>query len=267
MRLIAAAHSDVGLRREANEDSFAVRPDLGLYAIADGMGGHAAGEVASRLAIEAIEATIADTASEGREATLPGVYNPAVGAAGSRLTLALQRANQEIGRQSELRADAQGMATTSVVLLVPPPHAGAPAADDETLRGVVAHVGDSRIYLWRDGLLDRLTRDHSWVEEQVEAGALSTTEARQHPWRNLVTRALAGGPDPIVDLLPVSLELHDRLLLCSDGLTSVVADEEIGDVMGRPRDGDLEGLCRALVAAANAAGGPDNITVIVVEVV
>jgi serine/threonine protein phosphatase PrpC len=134
------------------------------------------------------------------------------------------------------------------------------------LSGLVAHVGDSRLYLWRDGQLDRLTRDHSWVEEQVIAGALSSTEARVHPWRNLVTRALSGGPDPDVDLLPLSLEPRDRVLLCSDGLTSVVGDDVICEVMSRPHDGKLDGLCQMLVDAANAAGGPDNITVVVVEV-
>jgi serine/threonine protein phosphatase PrpC len=287
MRLTAAALSDQGLRREANEDSYLVRPDLGLYVVADGMGGHAAGEVASRLAIDAIESFIARTVSAESGSIEPDACDPAVGVDGNRLILALKQANRDIGEQSTLLVGTRGMATTSVVLLVPqngaavrhdatnetvafvPAAPGAhahPAGEPETLSGLVAHVGDSRLYLWRDGQLDRLTRDHSWVEEQVVAGALSTSEARVHPWRNLVTRALSGGPDPDIDLLPVSLEPRDRVLLCSDGLTSVVGDDVICEVMGRPHDGQLDALCQMLVDAANAAGGPDNITVVVVEV-
>ena len=290
MHVLAAALSDPGLRREANEDNLLVRPDLGLFVVADGMGGHAAGEVASRLAIEAIEASMASTASADPVALDPDGYDPEIGVDGTRLVVALRRANREIGEQAALREGTRGMATTSVVLLIPPNGAGPDARPDvdipgteapeaglvvpghqagepESLSGLVAHVGDSRLYLWREGQLDRLTRDHSWVEEQVMFGVLSSSEARVHPWRNLVTRALAGGPDPDIDLLPVSLEPRDRLLLCTDGLTTVVGDEVIREILGRPHDGDLESLCQMLVDAANAAGGPDNITVVVVEVV
>jgi protein phosphatase len=127
-------------------------------------------------------------------------------------------------------------------------------------------VGDSRAYLWRDGVLSRLTRDHSWVEEQAALGALTEDDARTHPWRNLVTRALTGGGDPQPDITPLTLERGDRVLLCSDGLTTPVADDMIASVMEKGNGGDVERVCQILVDAANAGGGPDNITVVVVEV-
>jgi len=129
-----------------------------------------------------------------------------------------------------------------------------------------AHVGDSRAYLWRDGALDQMTRDHSWVEEQVSLGVLSEAEARQHPWRNLVTRALAGADEPRVELTPLNLEPGDRVLLCSDGLTSPLTNTVIAGILARAPLGRPDDLCQALVDAANAAGGPDNITVIAIEV-
>ena len=135
-----------------------------------------------------------------------------------------------------------------------------------SLPALFAHVGDSRAYLWRGGELDQITRDHSWVEEQITLGVLSETEARQHPWRNLVTRALAGAEEPRVELSPVALAPGDRVLLCSDGLTSPLNNAAIAGILSRTPAGSPGELCQALVDAANAAGGPDNITVIVVEV-
>jgi protein phosphatase len=142
----------------------------------------------------------------------------------------------------------------------------APTPDEPAIvRGLVAHVGDSRAYLWREGILTRLTTDHSWVEEQVAQGTLTEADARTHPWRNLVTRARSGGPDPDVAITPVALEPGDRVLLCSDGLTSAVTDDVVGRVLGNCPRGDVEAACQRLIDAANAAGGPDNITVAIVE--
>jgi protein phosphatase len=121
--------------------------------------------------------------------------------------------------------------------------------------------------LWRDGDLDQVTRDHSWVEEQISLGVLSEAEARKHPWRNLVTRALAGADEPRVELTPVELVPGDRILLCSDGLTSPLTNAAIAGILARAPMGRPDELCQALVDAANASGGPDNITVIVVEIV
>jgi serine/threonine protein phosphatase PrpC len=141
-----------------------------------------------------------------------------------------------------------------------------PASQPGVLSALVAHVGDSRAYLWRDGALDSITRDHSWVEEQISAGVLSEDEARTHPWRNLVTRALAGAEDPNVELTPVTMERGDRILICSDGLTSPLTNSAIAEILARTPMGRPEEVCQALVDAANNAGGPDNITVIVIEV-
>jgi protein phosphatase len=126
-------------------------------------------------------------------------------------------------------------------------------------------VGDSRVYVLREGRLEQLTHDHSWVEEQVRAGTMSPTAARQHPWRNVVTRALSGGEDPEVDVTDIRPARSERYLLCSDGLFSVVTDEQIAEILG-DRSIPLEGVCGRLIEAANAAGGPDNITALVLQV-
>jgi len=126
-------------------------------------------------------------------------------------------------------------------------------------RPSVAHVGDSRVYLWRDGRLSQITEDHSWVGEQVRAGVLSDADARRHPWRNVVTRALSGGEDPEVDVTEVSPKPAERYLLCSDGLFGVVPDAQIAEILGEQIP--LDAICQRLVSAANEAGGPDNITV------
>ena len=145
------------------------------------------------------------------------------------------------------------MATTASALL-----AGAASA-------CVAHVGDSRVYRLRNGTLDQLTHDHSWVEEQVRAGTMSASAARQHPWRNVVTRALSGGDDPEVDVTEVEPKPGDRYLLCSDGLFSVVTDTQITEILG-DKAKSLQDICSMLIDAANAGGGPDNITALVLEV-
>ena len=129
----------------------------------------------------------------------------------------------------------------------------------------VAHVGDSRVYVLRAGTLEQITNDHSWVEEQVRAGTLSPTAARQHPWRNVVTRALSGGDDPEVDVTEVSPKPGERYLLCSDGLFGVVPDTRIAELLGQV-DVPLDAICRSLVAAANEGGGPDNITALILQI-
>jgi protein phosphatase len=129
----------------------------------------------------------------------------------------------------------------------------------------VAHVGDSRVYVLRGDQLVQLTNDHSWVEEQVRAGTMTPSAARQHPWRNVVTRALAGGDDPEVDVTDVTLAEGERFLLCSDGLFAVVQNETIAAILG-DRGASLDQICARLVEAANSGGGPDNITTVVLQV-
>jgi protein phosphatase len=246
-RVSSAVASHPGLRREENEDSYCVRPDLGLYIVADGMGGHAAGEVASRLAIDTIEAFIDETKTSDVQRTWPFPYDPALSHDGNRLKAAMRLANRRIASAVERDPSLKGMATTAASLLIGP-------------EGVtVAHVGDSRVYRSRNGALQQVTDDHSWVGEQVRAGSLTEADAKQHPWRNVVTRALAGGEDPEVDVAEVQAERGDVLMICSDGLSGVVSNDACQAIIAAASS--LEEACEHLIHAANAAGGPDNITV------
>jgi serine/threonine protein phosphatase PrpC len=248
-----AVSSDPGLRRSSNEDSYRVRPDIGLFIVADGMGGHVAGEVASRIAVEASEVFIEETAGADKNRTWPFPFEPSISLEANRLKAAFRLANRRIAAAIADEQELRGMATTASAML-----AG-------TRTACVAHVGDSRVYVLRGTALSQLTHDHSWVEEQVRAGTMTPMAARQHPWRNVVTRALSGGEDPEVDVTEIKPARGERYLLCSDGLFSVVGDERISAILAA-RDLTLEQVCARLVAAANAAGGPDNITALVLEV-
>lgn len=248
-----AVSSDPGLRRTSNEDSYSTRPDVGLFVVADGMGGHVAGEVASRVAVEAIEAFIEETAGADKNRTWPFPFEPALSLEANRLKAAFRLANRRIASAIADSQDLRGMATTASAVLF------------GERRASVAHVGDSRVYVLRKGALEQITHDHSWVEEQVRAGMLSPTAARQHPWRNVVTRALSGGEDPEVDVTEVTPVPGERYLLCSDGLFGVVPDARIAEILGR-KDVPLDTICRGLVEAANEEGGPDNITALILEI-
>jgi protein phosphatase len=248
-----AVSSDPGLRRSSNEDSYSTRPDVGLFIVADGMGGHVAGEVASRVAVEAIEAFIEETAGADKNRTWPFPFDPSLSLEANRLKAAFRLANRRIASAIADSQDLRGMATTASAVLF----------GDK--RASVAHVGDSRVYVLRAGGLQQITHDHSWVEEQVRAGTLSPTAARQHPWRNVVTRALSGGEDPEVDVTEVTPARGERYLLCSDGLFAVLPDARIAEILGR-RDVPLDAICRGLVEAANEGGGPDNITTLILEI-
>jgi serine/threonine protein phosphatase PrpC len=248
-----AVRSDPGLKRTSNEDSYAARPDVGLFVVADGMGGHVAGEVASRVAVEAIEAFIHETAGADKNRTWPFPFDPTVSLEANRLRAAFRLANRKIASAIADSQDLRGMATTASAVLLGPQGAS------------VAHVGDSRVYVLRSGKLEQITHDHSWVEEQVRAGTLTPTAARQHPWRNVVTRALSGGEDPEVDVTDIVPRPGERYLLCSDGLFTVVPDGRIAELLGDMK-GPLDAISAALVAAANDAGGPDNITALILQI-
>jgi protein phosphatase len=245
--------SDPGLKRTSNEDSYSTRPDVGLFVVADGMGGHVAGEVASRVAVEAIEAFIQETAGADKNRTWPFPFDPSVSLEANRLRAAFRLANRKIASAIADSQDLRGMATTASAVLLGPQGAS------------VAHVGDSRVYVLRNGKLEQLTHDHSWVEEQVRAGTLTPTAARQHPWRNVVTRALSGGDDPEVDVTEVVPRPGERYLLCSDGLFTVLPDARIADLLGDMK-ASLDAIAGALIAAANDAGGPDNITALILHI-
>jgi protein phosphatase len=248
-----AVKSDPGLRRNSNEDSFSNRPDVGLFVVADGMGGHVAGEVASRVAVEAISLFIEETAGADKNRTWPFPFEPTLSLEANRLKAAFRLANRRIAAAIADSHDLRGMATTASAILI------------GRTQACVAHVGDSRVYVFREGALQQITHDHSWVEEQVRAGTLTPSAARQHPWRNVVTRALSGGEDPEVDVVEVVPAAGERYLLCSDGLFSVVPDHGIAEVLGDATL-SLEQVCERLIETANAAGGPDNITTLVLQV-
>ncbi|HJQ97489.1 MAG TPA: Stp1/IreP family PP2C-type Ser/Thr phosphatase [Candidatus Polarisedimenticolaceae bacterium] len=243
MTVKAFAVSDVGRRRETNEDSFLLDQGQGLFAVADGMGGHAAGEVASRLAI--------DTLKEALQRDTPARSLGTTDDAGNWLRDAVVEANRRIWDSIRVHEERRGMGTTVVVLLR--------AGDD----AVIGHVGDSRIYLLRGGTLHRMTSDHSWVNEQVKLGLLSDDEAQRHPMRNIVTRALGSRPDVVVDLVTAGVVPGDVFVLCSDGLNTMLTDDEIREILASHR-ADPEAASTALVQAANQRGGEDNVTVVVI---
>jgi protein phosphatase len=248
MALSHAGLTDVGRKREHNEDSFHINSRHGLFTIADGMGGHAAGEVASRIAVDVINEFV-ETSGNESDITWPFEYDDSASLEENRIFTAIKLANTKIFEVIRERPALEGMGTTLVIALV----------DDR--RAYIGHVGDSRAYLVRAGRIQQITSDHSWVNEQMKLGVLTRAEAANHPFRNVVTRALGGRDIIKADVTRQDLEAGDVVLLCSDGLNSMIDDEQIRDVV-LANHGSLDATCRALVAAANEAGGDDNITVI-----
>ncbi|MGE4425605.1 MAG: Stp1/IreP family PP2C-type Ser/Thr phosphatase [Solirubrobacteraceae bacterium] len=229
-----AQRTDTGRQRPHNEDSYVARRPL--FAVADGMGGAQAGEVASRLAVEVLHEGLGD----GR------------GTVAERLTDQVVEANRRIHDRAQNDQASAGMGTTLTAAYV----------DHDAL--VVVHVGDSRLYRLRGGELSRLTADHSLVEELVRQGRLTPEQAAEHPQRSIITRALGPESEVTVDSEVVRVESDDLFLLCSDGLTTMLADDRIGDILAE--DGSLQESVDRLVDAANEAGGRDNITVLLFRV-
>jgi protein phosphatase len=251
MKITSEALSDVGRKRKGNEDAHTANLEQKLYVVADGMGGHAAGEVASRIAVEAIEEFVTLTAGN-QEITWPFGLDETISYDGNRLKTAIRHANRRVLEATRESAELEGMATTVAAVLV--------EGDVANL----AHVGDSRVYRWSDEELTLLTSDHSWVNEQIQTGVISAEQARSHPLRNVVTRALGGRADLLVDVQALKMKEGDILLLCSDGLTTMISDEEIAATL-RSSEGDIGRAVRALVEEANAHGGEDNITVVLLK--
>lgn len=251
MDIIGVGRTDVGRRRDFNEDSFAIDLPAGLLTLADGMGGHAAGEVASRIATETVAGFVRETAG-AKEIAWPFGFDDRYSLSANRLRSAVRLANEKIFRTIEEHPEMKGMGTTLVCVL------------SESAGACVAHIGDSRVYFCRGGKLIQLTDDHSWVSEQVRIGNLSQDEAARHPFRNVITRALGSREDVTADLKDVRVEPGDRMLLCSDGLTSMLDDTQILGVLER-HPTDAEAAAAELIERANEAGGEDNITVIVAD--
>lgn len=232
-----------GLRRRRNEDALLVRPTARLYAVADGMGGHAAGDVASRLATDVLADAFVRPPS------------PRIGAAtlARRLIDVFDRANRAILEHAATEPSCAGMGTTLTALA---PLSAAPQC-------VIAHVGDSRAYRMRAGVLEQLTRDHTWVQQQVDAGMLTPLQARHHPMSSVLHRVLGTPAEGPADTLVVDVQPGDVFMLCSDGLTNMVDDDGIAAILSRcPVEPELDGVARDLIETANLAGGHDNITVV-----
>jgi serine/threonine protein phosphatase PrpC len=250
MRLRAGAATDTGRVRQTNEDAFLCQVEDGLFVVCDGMGGAASGEVASQLAVQTVKDQLKrparrdDETGTGEHQYLPHTF---------RLGEAVRLANRTIYDQARATAGQTGMGTTMVGAWV---HQNIAS---------LAHVGDSRAYLWRNDVLEPVTTDHSLVEAQVKAGLINREQSLQSEHQNILLRALGREPIVEVELSEVPVQSGDYLLLCSDGLTRMVPDAAIGEALVKGK-GDPQRICDQLVAAANDNGGHDNVTVLVVEV-
>lgn len=235
----AAAITDRGRRRSSNEDAFGYSIEDGVYAVCDGMGGAAAGEIASSLAIDEVLRAFADRPADGI-----GDLEKAAG-------VAIEAANHAIYSRAQRNCRLSGMGTTLVGLLA------------TVSRVLIFNVGDSRCYRLRQGEIEQLTLDHSLVEEQVRLGRMTRAEAERSPLRNIITRALGTQSSVTPEFFDVTVEPGDIFLLCSDGLTRELTDERIAILLDS--EPNLDELCKLLVKAANKAGGHDNITCVVVR--
>ena len=246
----SAALTDVGMKRNNNEDSYALRPDLGLYIVADGMGGHSCGEVASKIAVSQIVEFLENSKLDA-ESTWPYIYDGSLSFEGNKLRTAVSAANEKIQEYAGQHAESRGMGTTVVAAMV---------HED---RLIMSHVGDSRAYMLRGGTLTALTSDHSWVNEQVKMGFLSQNEAQHHPFRNVITKALGTKGEATADVSETPMMAGDLVLMCTDGLNTMVPDEKIAMILAGARG--LDEACKALISAANEGGGEDNVTVLLLR--
>jgi len=250
MRLSYGARSDPGLVRATNEDSYYASARAGLFVVADGMGGHSGGQVASAEAVRAFQEYLS------AHVILPG--GGEVGVEGSLglsvLFDALRAANQRVLAVARSQSELEGMGTTLSAVWI------------RDSRAYICHVGDSRVYLLRAESLDLLTQDHSWVFEQYKQGAITLAEVRTHPMRNLITRSVGQTASVEPDLLAQEIAPGDMILLCTDGLTSMLDESQILSLLLDEAVPSLDEKCDVLIEMANQAGGLDNITVIVVRV-
>jgi len=253
MRFSVAGATHVGLRRTANEDAYLLLPEEGLFCVADGMGGHASGEVAARLAVEEMAEFFRLTGRDD-EATWPFAEERALSSDENRLLAGIRVANRGVCERARADERLRGMGTTLVCGYFP---AGGGAL-------VVGHVGDSRAYLWRRGALAPLTTDHSLLNDLQRTRQLSPGQVAGFPHRNVIVRALGMRDAVEVDLSRHPVDEGDVLLLCSDGLSGLVPDAGLAEVL-RSSPGDLKRAAAGLVEAANAAGGTDNVTCVLAQ--
>ena len=242
MQLSVAAGTDVGRIRAGNEDSLYADADQerGLFIVADGMGGHAAGEVASEMAVQIVARDLADVRDVSQEP------------AGDRMAEALKAANRAIYERTIEEADKQGMGTTASCLMI------------GQGRYLIGHIGDSRVYLLRDGVFRQVTKDHSYVQEQVDAGFLTPEQARYHPYSNVITRCVGANAAVEADILTGEIQNGDLYLVASDGLTGMVEDPQLKKILESQQTPGA--MVAAMITEANRRGGLDNITAVVVQV-
>ena len=245
LRIEVAGQTDVGRKRSHNEDNFAILAEYGLYVVADGMGGHSSGEIASKMAVDTLEQFFADT-SEDPERTWPYKMDRAKGYEENRLITGIKLCNLRIYEQAQRNPKQRGMGTTLAALF---------AVEDGIY---IAHVGDSRVYRIRDGKIELLTEDHSLLNDYKRMKRLTEEEIANFPHKNVIVRALGMKDTVKVDTRFESPRVNDILLLCSDGLCGPVNDQRLLDTV--MRYGDLPNATQRLIEAANESGGPDNIT-------
>ncbi len=252
VRAMAAGVSDVGLQRDHNEDSYTVLQDQQLFVVADGMGGHRAGDVASQLAVESISQFFMANMG-GADATWPFHFDARLSEEENRLLTSIRLANRRIVERSTRNQECHGMGTTVVGALFSP--------SKQTM--YIGHVGDSRAYRIRDGRIEQITRDHSLVNDYLLAMPELTEEQRSELPKNVITRALGMQDHVAVDIQATDARPGDCFVLCSDGLSGMLEDEEIRVIV--TTNEDITEACRELVVAANEHGGEDNITAVIVK--
>jgi protein phosphatase len=245
MRVRFSGETNIGLKRQHNEDSYYLPEIEKLAIVADGMGGHASGEVASKMAVETVAEHFRATA-EDAELTWPYKLDANERWDANRLTVGIKLANLKIYDKAQRDENCHGMGTTIVATLF---------LDDRVLIG---HVGDSRVYRYRDGLLSQLTEDHSLLNDYIRMKKLTAEEVGKFPHKNVIVRALGMKESVQVDLLADQLRLGDTYLLCSDGLSGMVDDQGLAEILAD--EPDLDKTCERLIHAANRSGGVDNIT-------
>jgi protein phosphatase len=247
LRIEVAGETNVGMKRNHNEDSFSILEDSGLYIVADGMGGHASGEVASKMAVESLKEFFAATAADP-ERTWPYKMDRSKGYEENRLITGIKLANLRIYESAQRDARQRGMGTTIVTMF---------AVEDGVY---VAHVGDSRVYRIRDGKIEQLTEDHSLLNDYIKMKRLTAEEIANFPHKNVIVRALGMKDTVKVDTRYEQPRANDVYLLCSDGLSGPVSDDEMLQITTTAPD--LKTAASRLIEQANKAGGPDNITVV-----
>ncbi|MGD0673787.1 MAG: Stp1/IreP family PP2C-type Ser/Thr phosphatase [Polyangiaceae bacterium] len=252
MRAVAAGLSDVGLQREHNEDSFVVLKEFDLFVVADGMGGHRAGDVASRIATETISEFFRTTANE--DITWPFHFDTNLSEEENRLLTGIRVANRQIFERSTRSRECHGMGTTVVGAMF----------SSKKRRMYIGHVGDSRCYRVRDGEIQLLTRDHSLINDYLLAMPDLTDEQKNELPKNVITRALGMQDQVVVDLQHDDPQPSDIYVLCSDGLSGMVSDDEIRLIIGATND--IREACRRLIHRANERGGEDNITAVLIKI-